>query len=1051
MSGKRVPFFSIVLIFTAISLLGWVFVPLLSFRLQPSAGLASFTITSTWGSTSAIIVEGQLTSQLEAAINTLKGIKNISSVSSPGYSKIDIEIDKYTDPNQLRLEMSAVIRRLYPSLPVGVSYPSINLSTPDEEDEKPLLIYTLFGSHDSEILQEYVENYLKTDLALIAGIEKIIVYGGIGNEWQVIYQPETINRLSITPEDITQALKLFFHHQPIGHVIEYEQGENRRTEKKMSVKLALQSSMNIQWENIPVKKAGNRIIYLGEIARIERVKQEANSYFRVNGKNAINLVIYPEKGSNALKLATLIRGKIIQMKSVLPDAYVLETSYDSTEYVSNELSKIYKRTLLTFFILMVFVFLVSLSFRYVLLIVLSLFTNLSLSFIFYYLLGIEIHLYSLAGITVSLGLIIDNSIVMTDHLIYRKNLKVYTALLASTLTTMVSLIVVWFLPEELRLNLWDFALIIVVNLSVSLAVSLFYIPALLKMMPMNMGKQIKKRRRRGMIVWMNSYYAAFITFLLRYRTAAILVLVLAFGLPVFMLPNKIQSEGMWPNIYNRTLGSEWYTDHLKTHVNKYLGGSLRLFSYYVFENSYYTKPEETKLYVQASMPKGSTIGQLNSVMVEMEKFVAQYGNTIQYYSRIYGPQYAEMTITFNNQTSDNVFPYLLKSRLIARSIDLGGINWNIYGIGKGFSNNFGVSEMINFKVAMYGFNFDELEIQAKRLQAKLDVHPRVKKVNVSGGKYWWEDEKSYEYYINVNNDRMDYGKNTLTDVYREFRNKTSTSGNRIGLFTGHSYDYIHLTPDNRGLTDKWGLINQPMASSGHKLMEYVSIARGIEQQSIYKENQNYIRIVDFQYIGSTKFGNEFLAEVLNEMKSEMPIGYRVESLLNYYNSKEETVSYTWLILLVTIIIFIICSILFESLLRPFAIILTVPASFIGVFLTFYLLDFNFDQGGFASFVLITGLVVNSSIYLLNEFDHITGKKRNLMDPKRYVKAFNRKIVPILLTIGSTVMGLIPFMAFGQNEPFWFAMAAGTSGGLIFSIVVILVYLPLFVLKRKQLV
>ncbi|PJB55867.1 MAG: hypothetical protein CO098_15380, partial [Bacteroidetes bacterium CG_4_9_14_3_um_filter_41_19] len=175
---------------------------------------------------------------------------------------------------------------------------------------------------------------------------------------------------------------------------------------------------------------------------------------------------------------------------------------------------------------------------------------------------------------------------------------------------------------------------------------------------------------------------------------------------------------------------------------------------------------------------------------------------------------------------------MLKSRLIARSIDLGGINWNIYGIGKGFSNNFGVSEMINFKVAMYGFNFDELEIQAKRLQAKLDVHPRVKKVNVSGGKYWWEDEKSYEYYINVNNDRMDYGKNTLTDVYREFRNKTSTSGNRIGLFTGHSYDYIHLTPDNRGLTDKWGLINQPMASSGHKLMEYVSIARGIEQQSI---------------------------------------------------------------------------------------------------------------------------------------------------------------------------------------------------------------------------
>lgn len=990
-----------------------------------------------------------MTSQLEGAINTMKGIKKISSVSSPGFSKIDIEIDKYSDPGQLRLEISAVVRRLYPSLPVGVSYPSISLSTPNEEDEKPLLIYTLVGPYDSEILQEYAENKLKTGLALINGIEKIFVYGGTDDEWRVTFQPESISPLSITPEDILLALNSFFQHQPIGHVTEYEQGESHRAERKMSVKLALQSSVNIQWENIPIKKAGNKIVYLGEIARVERVKQEANSYFRVNGENAINIVIYPEKGSNALKLAKLIRDQISKLKTDLPSEYVLETSYDSTEYVSKELSKIYKRTLLTFFILLVFVFLVSLSFRYVLLIILSLFTNLSLSFIFYYLLGIEIHLYSLAGITVSLGLIIDNSIVMTDHLIHRKNLKVFTALLASTLTTMVSLIVVWFLPENLRLNLWDFALIIVVNLSVSLVVSLFYIPALLNIMPVKTGSKIKKRNLKRVIVRINNYYTAFIRFLLHYRTVAILVLVLAFGLPVFMLPNKIQSDGMWPRIYNQTLGSDWYTDHLKTHVNKYLGGSLRLFSYYVFENSYYTKPEETKLYLQASMPKGATIGQLNTVMVEMEKFVEQYSNQIQYYSKIHGPQYAEMTITFNNQNSDKVFPYLLKSKLIARTIDLGGINWNIYGIGKGFSNNLGVSEMINFKVAMYGFNFDELETQAKKLRVKLEAHPRVKKVNISGGKYWWEDEKSYEYYIKVYSDKIDYGNTTLRDVYGELKNNTSTSGNRIGLFTGHSYDYIHLTPYSRILTDKWGLINQPMASSGHKLKEYLSIEKGIEQQSIYKENQNYIRIVDFQYIGSTKFGNEFLTEVLNEMTSELPIGYRVESLNNSYNSKEETVSYTLLVLLLIVIIFFICSILFESLLRPFAIILTVPASFIGVFLTFYFFNLNFDQGGYASFVLITGLIVNSAIYLLNEFDHITDKKRSLTTPKNYVKAFNRKIIPILLTIGSTVMGLIPFMFFSQDEPFWFALAAGTTGGLIFSIVVLIIYLPLFVLKKPN--
>jgi len=93
------------------------------------------------------------------------------------------------------------------------------------------------------------------------------------------------------------------------------------------------------------------------------------------------------------------------------------------------------------------------------------------------------------------------------------------------------------------------------------------------------------------------------------------------------------------------------------------------------------------------------------------------------------------------------------------------------------------------------------------------------------------------------------------------------------------------------------------------------------------------------------------------------------------------------------------------------------------------------------------LVVNSSIYLLNEYDQLkSGNKRNALS--LYTKAFNHKIVPILLTIGSTVLGLIPFLTFGKAEPFWFALAAGTIGGLLFSIIIIVFYLPLFILKRK---
>ncbi len=148
-----------------------------------------------------------------------------------------------------------------------------------------------------------------------------------------------------------------------------------------------------------------------------------------------------------------------------------------------------------------------------------------------------------------------------------------------------------------------------------------------------------------------------------------------------------------------------------------------------------------------------------------------------------------------------------------------------------------------------------------------------------------------------------------------------------------------------------------------------------------------------------------------------------------------------------VIIYFICSILLESLRQPFAVILMIPVSFIGVFLTFYLFDFNFDQGGFASFILLSGIAVNAGLYIINDYNHFCRDRGRKDSLNIYLKAFNQKIIPVFLTIISTVLGLVPFVWSGQKEVFWFAFAAGAMGGLIFSIVAILIYLPLF-LKLK---
>ena len=135
--------------------------------------------------------------------------------------------------------------------------------------------------------------------------------------------------------------------------------------------------------------------------------------------------------------------------------------------------------------------------------------------------------------------------------------------------------------------------------------------------------------------------------------------------------------------------------------------------------------------------------------------------------------------------------------------------------------------------------------------------------------------------------------------------------------------------------------------------------------------------------------------------------------------------------------------LFESLTEPLIILSLIPISFIGVFLTFGITGYTFDQGGFAAFVLLCGTVVNAGIYIINHYN-LTCKVGNGVSMHNFLKAYNHKIIPISLTILSSVLGLIPFLYDGESEVFWFAFAVGTMGGMLFSVIALVFFLPLFV-------
>ena len=251
--------------------------------------------------------------------------------------------------------------------------------------------------------------------------------------------------------------------------------------------------------------------------------------------------------------------------------------------------------------------------------------------------------------------------------------------------------------------------------------------------------------------------------------------------------------------------------------------------------------------------------------------------------------------------------------------------------------------------------------------------------------------------------------------------------------------------------DIWNMqyIPQNIQHKTYKLTELATVEKGQMPQKVAKVNQQYRLCLQYEYIGASNQGNKIQEKILEEFNASLPMGYTAKSNSSYWLWNQNNTKQYWLLLLIIVIIFFTTSILFNSLKQPLAVIFVIPISYIGVFLTFFCFKLNFDQGGFASFVLLCGITVNASIYILNEYNQIRQNKPSISPYKAYLKAWNSKIIPIFLTVVSTILGFIPFMLGADKEAFWFPLAAGTIGGLVMSILGIFIYLPLFTIKTQK--
>lgn len=996
-------------------------------------------------------MEEKVSSIIEGACSKMKYLRHQTSKSTFSHSYVQLEFDKAADMEVISFELSQILRRIYQQFPLGASFPEIiPYSIENLSINKPLLIYSVNANAQPSEIRNAIEGIFQKSFVTIKNIGRIELTGS--NKPVIILKIDSrrCESWGITSDNLASQLKRLNQVSFHGFLSE---NENQYAILNVPQQFSIEG-----FKEIPIKTNRNTIVRLKDFASISIEDDKPTEYLRVNGKTSIFINIYGSIDNNNLALSNEIKEKVSNIDQKLPSGYQLKLELDNSTYLEHEVGKNLRRVFTATTILLAFVFFAYRNLIFLTVLVCSLIITLLIVFLLLWALGITMQLYTIAGLAIASGIMIDNSIVMVDYFVRFRNTKIAYGLLAATLTTVSAVSLIYFLPQQQRENLDDFGTVIILSLLSSWFVSVQFIPAGLQILESrkkakhSINININKKINQSVIKdYIQTNYNSLILFLVNYKKITVIIFIFLFGLPTFLLPDKINESLIAGKVYNRAFNNETFKEIVRPKFDLVLGGFLRPFIQRVFSKDIYRSAEPSMLHVIAQLPFGHSPAQMNAIIGNMESLLAGNDKIDKYVTRVSNGEFASIEITFKRGIENTVFPIQLKAILIAQTLQLGGVNWGIYGVGMAFSNGSG-DEIPRFQLSLKGYNYDQLSKYAAFVSRILRNQNRVQNVNTN--EQLSDNEKiGKEYEIIFKNSPLLLNGLSNYDITNQLL--INSKDLRTGPFIIDNRFYnMHIRQSDTSNQTLTGFRQTHLNLGINKFVRLNTVADISLQKSsniIIKEDRQYLRVIGFDYMGSQEFGKDFLNEKVKEINQMLPPGFSTSDKNSSVTSSQIRSSFLYIFCLIAIIYFI-SALMFENLIIPIYIIITIVFSFTGIFALFVLGDFYFDQGGYAAFLMTGGFVANAAIFIV--FDC---KKAIKGDEERSFKivlltAIQKRFKTIFLTTISTCCGLIPFVIEGQNEVFWYSLAVGTIGGLMFSMVALFFLFPsLLIGNERQLI
>ncbi|WP_027450770.1 efflux RND transporter permease subunit [Xylanibacter brevis] len=984
--------FSILLTMCVLMIVGAALITRLDVSDQPRPRQGrTLTVTFGWNGASAKVLEQEVTSRVEGVVGMVNGVASVSSESNFGHGRVEIRLKPEASVSSVKFEVASLLRQLRDKLPPGVSYPQLaggEVVTRSSGDyDQPILTYHINADMPDREIRKLVERQVKPYLMRVDGVRTVDVSGGSDLEMEVAYDADLLSNYGITAGDLADAIRSYLGRENVVGDAYRHDSEGNLSRITLFLKV---DGDKIDFESIPVVTVGEKIIYLNNLATCSFKEKVPHFFYRVNGMNTVYLTVYAEENVNINKVAAQVKTIIDDSGEVNGRSLYFTCDTDRAKERFSEFQVLIRRSAISLVILLLFVFLCKRDWKYLFIVAVSLLANLLLAVICYDLFDMRLEPFSMAGVTISLGLIIDSTIVMVDHYSYHHDHRAFTGIMAAMLTTIGSLIIVFWLPDSMKDSLYDFAWMIIVNLAVALLVSALFVPALVTRMNYSCRKAGSPRNLRIILLW-NRFYRGYMR-VAQHRILRWPIMLAFFGL---------------------------------------FGWTLCLFLDTVNKSHYEREKREVKLYISGKMPVGGTAAQLNEKVLDVEAFLSTF-KEIKHFESYVSDGGAQMMVEFTDEAQNTSFPYKLENKTIGKLVSIGGADWATHGVSeRGFSNSLNL-QYRSQQIVIAGYDYDQLYRYAEIMQKKMKENPRVVDLVIRNV---GEGEQEQELYMEYDREKLTaYGMN-VNEMYGRMASILSE------YYVGRKGNTdIVLRPHQYNSFDQWQMENSFLKLQDRevRLSDFMNISQREAKKSIKRENQEYVITLAFNVLGSYNYTYNIVRRYMEEFDAMMPVGFRC--LQNEYRFDEEENQQYLLLGLVAIIIFFICSIVFESLYKALVIILLIPISMVGAFLVYHFGGVEFGLGGFAALVLLSGLTVNAGIYLMNEYNN---------NGKNYLRAYNHKIIPILLTVLSTVLGLVPFVFDQDENHFWYSFAMGSIGGLLFSLLALVFAMPVFTPSRRS--